>query len=601
MSNHNNGEEKRRVGIVIGTKDSTPFEFWFQVDDDVIVNVDNIVKVINRLKDGDREVEITFYGVVSNILKGFEGVDFHSWNKETLSGIIPYQTYQIAHVRITRIEPETYLIPPDPKSEVFIVLEEEDTKKAINIDKKEELLPAGILSNGKPAYINWDFINGRKGAHISISGISGVATKTSYALFLIHSMLYSNKLKTAERDNIKVVIFSVKGEDLLHLDKPNTRISNEDKKLYEMMWIPPKPFRREDIEFWTPPDPSNPKKPLTHERSDADTKIYSWSIKDLFREGLVEYMFDQDDRQDDNFSYALNSFTRKIKDMIEESPEDVIEIRDKQGKPIATITSLYSNENETNGRSNSRIRKMSLSKFLEMVSVEGDYENIRRYIFGSSTSQTVLKFARKFSECAKSISFMVGNRTREISFEKKVNVISIPDKFLSPIAQRFVVGSILSNIYQRVSSTSSNNRNYQLSGSKIFIMLDELNKYAPAYGFSPIKNILLDISERGRSLGIILIGAQQMSSEVEPRIISNSSIRVNGRLDAREVEHSLYSYLPKEFKEKSKKIRSGTMILFQPDVEVPLVITFPHPPYATRKEEAKSEKEKLVKIDRELI
>lgn len=600
MSNYSDGKdlEKKRVGIVIGTKDSTPFEFWFQVDDNVVVNVDNIVKVVNHLRDGDRNVKVTFYGVVSNIFKGFEGVDFHSWNKEILSGIIPYQTYQIAHVRITRIEPETYLIPPDPKSEVFVVLEEEDTKKAINIDKKEDLLPAGILSNGKPAYINWDFINGRKGAHISISGISGVATKTSYALFLIHSMLYSDKLKPSERDNIKVVIFSVKGEDLLHLDKHNIYLTDEDKKLYEMMGIPPKPFRREDIEFWTPPDPNDPKKPLTHERPDAETNIYSWSIRDFFKEGLVEYMFDQDDRQDDNFSYVLNSFTRKIRDMIEESPEDLIEIRDKQGNSVATITSLYSSENGNKGKFNSRIPKMSLSEFLEMISVEGDYENIRRYIFGSSTSQTILKFARKFSECAKSISFMVGDVTREITFEKKVSVISIPDKFLSPIAQRFVVGSILSKIYLRASSSKYNPN---LSGSKIFIMLDELNKYAPAYGFSPIKNILLDISERGRSLGIILIGAQQMSSEVEPRIISNSSIRVNGRLDAREVEHNLYSYLPKEFKEKSKKIRSGTMILFQPDVEVPLVITFPHPPYATRKEEARSDMGKLTSIDKTLI
>ena len=59
-------------------------------------------------------------------------------------------------------------------------------------------------------------------------------------------------------------------------------------------------------------------------------------------------------------------------------------------------------------------------------------------------------------------------------------------------------------------------------------MLDELNKYAPRDGDSPIKEILLDVAERGRSLGIILIGAQQTASEVERRIISNSSIRVVG-------------------------------------------------------------------------
>ena len=47
-------------------------------------------------------------------------------------------------------------------------------------------------------------------------------------------------------------------------------------------------------------------------------------------------------------------------------------------------------------------------------------------------------------------------------------------------------------------------------------------------GSSPIKEILLDVAERGRSLGVILIGCQQTASEVERRIIANSAIRVVG-------------------------------------------------------------------------
>ena len=41
-----------------------------------------------------------------------------------------------------------------------------------------------------------------------------------------------------------------------------------------------------------------------------------------------------------------------------------------------------------------------------------------------------------------------------------------------------------------------------------FVVLDELNKYAPREGRGPIKEVLLDIAERGRSLGVVLIGAQ---------------------------------------------------------------------------------------------
>ena len=46
----------------------------------------------------------------------------------------------------------------------------------------------------------------------------------------------------------------------------------------------------------------------------------------------------------------------------------------------------------------------------------------------------------------------------------------------------------------------------------LFLVLDELNKYAPREGASPIKEVLLDVAERGRSLGVILIGAQQTAS-----------------------------------------------------------------------------------------
>ncbi len=45
-------------------------------------------------------------------------------------------------------------------------------------------------------------------------------------------------------------------------------------------------------------------------------------------------------------------------------------------------------------------------------------------------------------------------------------------------------------------------------------MLDELNKYAPKDSSSPIKEYLVDIAERGRSMNIILIGAQQTASEI---------------------------------------------------------------------------------------
>ena len=117
------------------------------------------------------------------------------------------------------------------------------------------------------------------------------------------------------------------------------------------------------------------------------------------------------------------------------------------------------------------------------------------------------------------------------------------------------------------------------------MVLDELNKYAPREGTSPIKETLLDVAERGRSLGIILIGAQQTASEVERRIIANSSLRVVGRLDSAEAARDEYGFLPAVYRQRATISKPGTMILTQPELPIPLVARFPFPAWATRKSE----------------
>jgi DNA helicase HerA-like ATPase len=119
----------------------------------------------------------------------------------------------------------------------------------------------------------------------------------------------------------------------------------------------------------------------------------------------------------------------------------------------------------------------------------------------------------------------------------------------------------------------------------MFVVLDELNKYAPREGDSPIKQILLDVAERGRSLGVILIGAQQTASEVERRILSNCAIKVAGRLDAAEAERPEYGYLPPAQRQRAMLAKPGTMFIAQPDIPVPLAVDFPFPAWATRPSE----------------
>jgi len=144
--------------------------------------------------------------------------------------------------------------------------------------------------------------------------------------------------------------------------------------------------------------------------------------------------------------------------------------------------------------------------------------------------------------------------------------------------KRFVVGVTLRRTFE----------DKERSGQRtplLFVVLDELNKYAPRDGDSPIKEILLDVAERGRSLGIILIGAQQTASEVERRVIANSSLRVVGRLDPAEATRPEYGFLPSVHQQRAVIAKPGTMFVVQPEIPVPLVVEFPFPAWATRPDE----------------
>src|SRR5262249_27176167 len=152
---------------------------------------------------------------------------------------------------------------------------------------------------------------------------------------------------------------------------------------------------------------------------------------------------------------------------------------------------------------------------------------------------TLDAFRRRLTASAAHIGHLVRGDASARGFgvrwdDQQVTVVDIHR--LHSLAQMFVVGVIL----KRIMETK------ELQGTSrplIFVVLDELNKYAPREGWSPIRDVLLDIAERGRSLGVSLLGAQQTASEVARRIVANASLKVVGRLDSAESERGEYGFL----------------------------------------------------------
>ena len=88
-------------------------------------------------------------------------------------------------------------------------------------------IPIGIFSNGDGTISNIsvdeDFLIGPEGAHLNVSGISGLASKTSAILFVLKSLL------THTAKNIAVVMFNVKSKDLLYVDCQAPILYTNDK------------------------------------------------------------------------------------------------------------------------------------------------------------------------------------------------------------------------------------------------------------------------------------------------------------------------------------------------------------------------------------
>jgi hypothetical protein len=112
-----------------------------------------------------------------------EGAKFDSDVFLSEQGIFPLGHSTVAQVSVTRVEPEIF-VPPLPGLAVFRAAGV-DRDQALFFDSMRRKFPLGLSRDGEVVYGNFEFLDGSRGAHINISGISGVATKTTYATFLL--------------------------------------------------------------------------------------------------------------------------------------------------------------------------------------------------------------------------------------------------------------------------------------------------------------------------------------------------------------------------------------------------------------------------------
>lgn len=571
-------EEQVPVGLVLGSEATSTQEFKVVLHEGEYLQLDDLVVVKTQVP---KVGEVDTYGIVVEASSRYEGTVYESDTfRVAVEGTFPAEKSRTATVHVVRVLPETW-IAPDAGEPVFRAVGEE-REKALYVDEmrqggRDRALPVGMTRDGEPVWADIDFFDGTKGAHMSISGVSGVATKTSYALFFLRCLTSHPEILGESARNLRVLVFNVKGEDLMFLDKPNKRFEDDPdaKAKWEKLGMEPRPFN--SVSFWAPA--------MEHEGSEgiADSSARSggidafrWTPREFVDEGLLQFVFTEPADARQQLSFVAERVAMQLQRFA----------RDVAGEPGAIVLRDPSaadddgKEPVTPYKSEKVVRNLhdlveALAEYLEPEDAEPDFKWTGRVAQG-----TVAAFMRRLYGAMPRLGRLVraGDSRKIDRGREAVTVVDLHR--LHDAAQRFVVGALIKEVHDEKEGRGR----FPLS----VILLDELNKYAPREGWSPIRDTLIDIAQRGRSLGILLIGAQQSASRVDPDVLTNASLKVSGRLDSAEAERAEYGWMLPSTRARARLLKPGTMVLSQPSIPAPVVLEFPYPPWATRPEEEMS-------------
>ena len=544
------------LGRVVGTDDATPLEFWVAVAPGQHIQLDDVVAVDRILPTGE---VLKVYGIVGQVRARHEGARYQSDVFLIADGRLPAEVSEAALVQVTRVVPEVF-VPPLPGAEVRRATGDERAA-ALDHDEVVRRLPAGLSRDGEPVYLDVDFIDGTKGAHVNISGVSGVATKTSYATFLLYALLHSGVLG-AETANTKALIFNVKGEDLLFLDHANTRLGEDEPARYAALGLPAQPFR--SVAVLAPPRRGDPNATPDVGSRATGVRPFLWTIHQFCAQGLLPFLFADSEDERQQYTIVVQSVTARLRELAAEHDGGDGAVR-IDGTAVRTFRQLVDVIHD------------------KLVPADPDEPVDPRWSGRAIGAGTINAFVRRLSSATPRVEHLVradiADAPRHALDLESQQVTVVDLHALHERAQRFVVGVVLRQAFERK----------ELSGVAKplqIVVLDELNKYAPREGSSPIKELLLDVAERGRSLGIILFGAQQTASEVERRVVANSAVRVAGRLDSAEAGRDQYGWLPGAQRQRATILKPGSMYVSQPRLPIPVLVDFPFPAWATRSAEA---------------
>ena len=553
----------RVIGKVLATEKnpSTMEEFYFWTKPEMILNPFDVVKVehINNSVTYGVVEEISHITDTANFISDYISSDFGNVDTTPITHRIGMN-----YVKARIVGNTGNLYIPVLNGKAVCLAEKSEVAEALGLSQIKHPIPCGYLEMYQGAAdeervklrVNMDarFLIGPEGAHLNISGISGLAAKTSYAMFLMKGI--QDKCIAAdsedEDEDVAFVIFNVKGKDLLAIDEPNEFDSEVEKQetlaLYSDLEMSTTPFQ--NVHYYYPY--SDNRAWNTYLEPDAVEYNISHGRAHMYK---YEYRQDKDD---------LDLMFASIDDPAQTMDSILSYIISNRGE-FGRLTDWQEFLNEvhncgTAGTSGDKeITVQSWRKFERIVKKSIYRNNMFSNIHDDSHDVRISDALRRIKK-------------------NEVHVIDIAK--LNDDMQGFVFGDAIRAIYDLQLGQYSADDEYT-PPSKIIIFIDELNKYASTDTpkSSPILRQVLDVAERGRSLGIILFAAEQFKSNIHTRVTGNCSTFAFGRTNAIEIAKKDYSFIPSVYKSMMSRLKQGEYIVQNPVFSSLLNVKFPKPIY----------------------
>jgi hypothetical protein len=548
------------LGRVVATerRPNTAFEFHFWTSLDTPVGIGTIVRVVGETAvAGARPV---VYGVVT---EGFAYTDLQTPLHDVLghdgspanagfaaTARAEIRLYTAAVLRQVPEEP----LQPVPMGEVFLA-DDADVAVALRMDGylKEggTGIPVGVYRAGaleSPVALDADFLLGPEAAHLNITGVSGLATKTSAVEWLLASLFAHFP---AAKGSVAAVCFNVKGPDLLFLDQPGA-LDAQDEALYARLGVPTRPFER--VRYYAPYSAKGFALATlrSHEALQHNVAPLTWGLNEVLQ--YAEVLLNKDD-VDAKADALIDFVTERV---VGQTFTDPLLRRPYTVTTFAELEEWFRD-------------------LLVAIEGKGGADSWRTHHVA-----TIRKVRNRLVNIALRCQGLVtdGGAVSDLPWgtfeDRTVYVVDVAN--LEEDAQDLIFARVVSKLREHLERRD-------LGVKHVVVFVDELNKYAPGDGQDTyVRKMLLDIAERGRYLGLVLFGAQQFRSQVHRRVVGNAGTALYGRMDADELATPGYAVLSPAVKTKLATLAKGQLMVRHPHFTQPVFVRFPRPAVMTGRE-----------------